>query len=197
VNDIPRAWRWAAVLWMMVWVPAYASTWGWANFLALCDVAVILTCAGLWFRSALLLSSQALPAIMAGVLWAVDVGARLFTGGHLFGGTEYMWDGRVPLLVRLLSLFHVVLPVVLVAALRRTGYDRRGLVLQVGLMVPLMVASRLFTDGKNLNFALSDPLVHRQWGPVPLHLLAMLVGTTLVAYLPTHLVLARLLPRSR
>jgi len=96
--------------------------------------------------------------------------------------------------VRLLSLFHLVLPVVLVAALRRTGYDRRGLWLQLALMVPLMVASRLLAADKNLNFALVDPLLHRQWGPVPLHLAAMLVGTALVAFLPTHLLLARLLP---
>ena len=45
----------------------------------------------------------------------------------------------------------------------------------------------------DLNFAFSDPLVHRQWGPAPLHLLAMLVGTALVAYLPAHLLLRRLL----
>jgi hypothetical protein len=194
VTGISRAWRWAAALWLAVWVPAYASSWGWRNFLALCDVAVILTCLGLWFRSAVLLSSQALAAIVAGLLWAIDVVARLSTGRHLFGGTEYMWDARVSLLVRLLSLFHLVLPVVLVAALRRTGYDRRGLWLQIALMVPLMVASRLLAAGKNLNFALVDPLLHRQWGPVPLHLLAMLVGTALVAFLPAHLLLARLLP---
>ena len=134
---------------------------------------------------------------MAGLLWAVDVIARLASGRHLFGGTEYMFDARVPLPLRLLSLFHLFLPVVLVAALRRTGYDRRGLWLQLALMVPLMVASRLLAAGKNLNFALVDPLLHRQWGPVPLHLLAMLVGTALVAFLPTHLVLARVLPIKR
>lgn len=193
MNPIPRAWRWAALGWLVVWIPAYASTWGWRNFLAYCDVAVFLTCAGLLWGSALLLSSQALAAIPAGLLWAVDVAARLSTGRHLFGGTEYMWDGRVPLFVRLLSLFHVVLPVVLVLALRRTGYDRRGLGLQLAVTAPLLVAARLLAVGKNLNYAFTDPLLHRQWGPVWLHLLAMLVGTALVVYLPTHLVLRRTL----
>lgn len=194
---LPPSWRWAAALWLALWVPAYASTWGWTNFLALCDVAVILTCVGFWTGSALLLSSQALSAIMAGLLWAIDVAARLASGRHLFGGTEYMWDGRVPLLVRLLSLFHLLLPLVLVAALRRTGYDRRALIFQTALTAPLLVASRLLTTGKNLNYALVDPLLHRQWGPVPLHLLAMLVGIALVVYLPTHLVLRRLTPSSQ
>jgi len=194
VNPIPRAWRWAALGWLLVWIPAYARTWGWSNFLAYCDVAVFLTCAGLWRASPLLLSSQAVAAIPAGLLWAIDVGARLFTGHHLFGGTQYMWDGRVPLHVRLLSLFHLILPVVLVLALRRTGYHRRGLWLQIALTAPLLVAARLLTaTAKNLNFAFTDPVVHRQWGPVGLHLLAMLVGTALVAYLPAHLVLRRAL----
>ena len=194
MKPIPRAWRWAALLWLAVWIPTYAATWGWNNFLAFCDVAVFLTCAGLWTGSALLLSSQALAAIPAGLLWAADVAARLATGRHLFGGTEYMWDHRVPLLVRLLSLFHLFLPVVLVLALRRTGYHRRALLFQVAVTAPLLVGARLLAAGKNLNFAFSDPLLHRQWGPAPLHLLAMLVGTALVAFLPTHLLLARLLP---
>jgi hypothetical protein len=193
---VPRAWRWAALVWLAVWVPAYAATWGWRNFLAFCDVALFLTGLGLWTGSALLLSSQAVAAIPAGILWAIDVAARLTTGRHLFGGTEYMWDARVPLLVRLLSLFHLWLPVLLVLALRRTGYDRRALALQFAVTAPLLLAARLLAAGKNLNFAFFDPLLHRQWGPAPLHLLAMLAGITLVVYLPTHLVLARLMRRA-
>jgi hypothetical protein len=194
VKGIPRAWGWVALLWLALWAPAYAATWGWRNFLAFCDVAVLLTCAGLWSRSALLLSSQALAAIPAGILWAVDVLARLVGGRHLFGGTEYMWDARVPLPVRLLSLFHLLLPVVLVLALRRTGYHRRALLLQIGVTAPLLVAARLLAVGKNLNYAFTDPLLHRQWGPTPLHLASMLVGIAVVTFLPTHLVLRRVLP---
>lgn len=189
---IPRWWRWAAVVWVVLWVPSYATTWGWRNFFALCDVAVALTCVGLWTQNARLLSSQALVATMASLLWALDAGGRLLTGRHIFGGTEYLWNAEVPLAVRLLSLFHLILPVVLVAALRRTGYDRRGLPLQVGLTAVLLLISRLVGASKNLNFAFRDPLLHRQWGPVPLHLLAVLAGMT-VLYLPTHVVLARVL----
>jgi hypothetical protein len=195
-RPIPQSWRWAAVLWMAVWVPSYAGTWGWANFLAFCDVAVILTCAGLWSGNARLLSSQALAAFPFSVLWAVDASSRLLTGKHLFGGTEYLWNPAVPLLVRLLSLFHLVLPVVLVAAVRRTGYDRRGLVLQVAITALLLCASRALSPARNLNYAYADPLLHRAWGPPPLHLLGMLVGMTLVIYLPTHLLLRRAFRRT-
>lgn len=191
----PPWWRWAALGWMVAWTPAYAVTWGWRNFLALCDVAVALTCIGVWRRSALLLSTQALPAVLVGVLWTADVAGRLATGRHFIGGTEYMWDARFPLAVRLLSLFHVALPVVLVAALRRVGYDRRSLMVQTALTVVLLVAARLLgTEDKNLNYAFRDPLWGRTWGPVPAHLALILVGTAVLVYLPTHLAFARALP---
>jgi hypothetical protein len=176
---------------MAVWVPSYAFTWGWRNFFALCDVAVVLTCVGVWRRSALLLSSQTLASVLPAALWAADVVSRGLVGRHLFGGTEYMWDGRVSLFVRLLSLFHLVLPLMLLLALRRTGYDRRALLFQTSLTAVLMIVSRFIGEAKNLNFAFRDPLLHRQWGPAPLHLLAVTLGTALLVYLPTHLVLRR------
>jgi hypothetical protein len=192
-GTFPRWWRLAAALWLAVWMPSYAAWWGWRNFFALCDVAAALTCVGIWRGSALLLSSQATAAVIPAALWLTDVVSRLATGHHLFGGTEYMWDGRVPLAVRLLSLFHLLLPAVLVAALRRTGYDRRGLGLQVGLTAILLLISRLVGQTKNLNYAFVDPLLHRAWGPWPLHLASVLIGTTLLVYLPAHLVLGRTL----
>src|SRR2546422_11729373 len=84
--------RWFALAWMIVWLPAYTRVWGWSNFLHVCDVAVILTCAGLIFDSPLLLSSQAVSSLLGSVAWCVDAGSRLVMGRHLFGGTEYMWD---------------------------------------------------------------------------------------------------------
>jgi hypothetical protein len=192
----PAAWRWAAAAWLVVWFPAYAVTWGWKNFLALCDVAVILTGVGIWIGSwsSLLLSSQVLPAVLVGGLWAADVAGRLMTGKHLIGGTEYMWDDRFPLAVRLLSLFHLVLPVVLVAGLRRVGYDRRGLALQTAITAVLLVAARLVSDPvKNLNYAFRDPIWGRFWGSIPTHLGFILVGALVLVYLPTHLALSRAL----
>lgn len=105
---------------------------GWPNFLHLCDVAVFLTCLGFAYNNALLLSSQTVSSLAGDLLWCLDAGWRWYVGRHLTGGTEYMWDARFPLWVRLLSLFHVVLPMLLLAALRRAGYDRRALLFQIG-----------------------------------------------------------------
>ncbi|HEY6909665.1 MAG TPA: hypothetical protein VI356_09870 [Myxococcales bacterium] len=185
--------RWVAAAWLCVWAPAYASVWGFSNFLRLCDVAVILTCAGLWWGSALLLSSQALFSIGADLLWDVDVCSRLLLGRHLFGGTEYMWQPEFPLFVRLLSLFHVVWPLLLVWSLRRVGYDRRGLPLQAAVTLAALVASRACGPALNLNYAFRDPLWGRQLGPPAAHLIVIFAGTVALLYLPTHLLLSRLL----
>ncbi len=192
----PRAFprmRWAAVAWLAVWVPAYASVWGWTNFLHLCDIAVILTCAGLWFGSPLLLSSQAVSSILVDLAWDLDVGWRLLSGKHLVGGTEYMWSEQVPLAVRLLSLFHVVWPVLLVWSLGRVGYDRRGFPLQVGIALCVLATSRALGQATNLNFAFRDPIWARSFGPAPIHLAVMLGGLVCLVYLPVHFGLMRAL----
>src|SRR5712672_4035908 len=55
---------------------------GWANFLHLCDVAVFLTCVGLAYNNALLLSSQAVSSLVGDLLWCLDAGWRWFVGRH-------------------------------------------------------------------------------------------------------------------
>jgi hypothetical protein len=44
-HPFPRA-RWAALAWLGIWFPTYAVVYGFGNFVHVCDVAVILTCAG-------------------------------------------------------------------------------------------------------------------------------------------------------
>ena len=53
-EKLPDWLRWSAILWLLIWFPAYWHTWGAENFLHLCDLAVILTCIGFWADSALL-----------------------------------------------------------------------------------------------------------------------------------------------
>ena len=186
--------RWAAALWLAVWLPAYCAVWGWTNFLHLCDVTVILTCVGLWRGSALLLSSQAVASIIVDLAWSVDVAWRLVFAKHLVGGTEYMWDARFPLWVRLLSGFHIFWPALVLWALGRVGYDRRGWTLQSAIAAALLVAARVVAPSQNINFAFRDPLFGRAWGPAPVHLAVILLGLVVIIYWPTHRALARLFP---
>ncbi|MGC1614995.1 MAG: hypothetical protein WA736_09945 [Candidatus Acidiferrum sp.] len=181
--------RWFSLLWMVVWLPAYFRVFGWANLLHLCDVAVILTFIGIWWANPLLLSSQAVSSLAAGLFWILDVGWRLVTGRFLLGGTDYMWDARYPLWVRLLSTFHVGLPLVLLWTLRRVGYDRRALGLQAAIAAVLLIVSRFLSAELNMNYAYHDPIFHRTWGPSPAHLAMIFIPLVAVIYFPTHLLL--------
>jgi hypothetical protein len=176
---------------MLIWLPAYILIWGWSNLLHLCDIAVIFACAGLWLGNSLLLSSQAVSLLAAGVLWSADAGWRLFTGRYLVGGTEYMWDVHYPLWVRLLSLFHIGLPIVLLYALRKTGYDRRALATQSSIAAGLLAISR-FWPQTNLNYAYQDPLFHRTWGPAPIHLVIIWAVLIALMYWPSHFLLKKI-----
>lgn len=190
----PRA-RGLALVWLLVWAPAYAWGYGWANFLQLCDLAVILTCVGLWRGSPLLLGMSALSSLVIDVAWDLDFAFRVLTGGHLLGGTEYMWDPRFPLPLRLLSLFHVVWPVLLWWALGRVGYDRRALVAQAVLALVVLGASGVIQPDANINFARADPFTHRSWGPAPVQVGLTALALVGLVYAPTHALLRRVRPR--
>ena len=116
-QEIPDWFRWLALLSLVLWFAAYWHAWGPANFLHLCDIAVILTCIGLYTNSALLISSQAVSSVLIDLVWTLDVAARLIFGRHLIGGTEYLFDATTPLWARLLSLFHIILPIILLWSL--------------------------------------------------------------------------------
>jgi hypothetical protein len=185
----------AVGVWIAAWFPIYLAYYGWANFLHLSDVAIALLSIGLWTSSSLLVSSQAVSVLIGETLWCVDILWALATGHHIFGGIGYMWDQHYPLWLRLMSLYHFLLPVLLVWAVWRLGYDRRALKFQMGIGAVVLVASRIWGRQENINFAFRDPIFHRAWGPAPVHLLFMFVCMVLIIYLPTHWVLAKLFSR--
>jgi hypothetical protein len=188
--------RWAALAFVLVLVPAYASAYGPRNFLFLCNLSVFLTTIGLWTGSRLLLSSQAVGLLAIAAAWTLDLSLRLLLGRHLVGGTEYMWDARFPLATRLLSFYHVAESLVLLYALRRLGYDRRGYLLQSAIAVAAVAAGRLCGPAANVNHSFVDPVFHRAWGGALAHVAVIAGALVLFVYPVTHLALARAFPRA-
>jgi hypothetical protein len=186
--------RWVGLFWTVVWLPAYIRFWGLANLMHLCDVAVILGCAGLWWGSSLLVSTQAVSSLAAGIFWAMDIGWRLLTGRFLVGGTQYMWDTRVPLWARLLSSFHLVLPLALLWAIKKIGYDRRALAVQAAIAATLFILSRFFPPALNMNYVYEDPLFHRSWGSAPVHIAVIFCAAVGFLYWPAHVLLSWMFP---
>jgi hypothetical protein len=188
--------RWAAAGFLAVYLPAYAVAYGLANFVFLCNLSVILAAIGIWTCGRVLLSSQAVAVLPVGTAWTLDVAWRLVMGRHLIGGTEYMWDPQWPLFTRLLSLYHVALPITLVLALRRIGYDPRGYGLQAAIALLGVSAGRLFGPQANINYAFVDPILKRTWGSPLTHVAVVAGALVLVAYPLSHMVLKRLCRRA-
>lgn len=181
-----------ALLWLAVYVPSYTLAYGPLDFLFLCNVGVLVTALAVLAGSRLWLSTQAVAAPAIGIAWGLDAGWRLATGRFLYGGTEYMWDPRYPLFTRLLSLYHVVWPVLVLLWVRRIGYDRRGWALQSAVAAVALVVSRLATSASdNVNFAFRDPFFGHSFTPAAFHLLAVWGALALVAYGATHAALTR------
>jgi hypothetical protein len=92
--------------------------------------------------------------------------------------------------VRLLSTFHVGLPLVLLWTLGKVGYDRGALGFQVAIAAVLLIISRFLSAGLNMNYAYRDPLFHRAWGSAPAHLAMIFIPLVALLYWPTHVLLS-------
>src|SRR5262245_12740023 len=76
------------------------------NFLWFSQIGFAGAVLALWLESRMLASMMLLNTFVAdGVGWTLDLIVAGVWGSHPFGATEYMFDHRIPLFVRSLSLF--------------------------------------------------------------------------------------------
>lgn len=192
MHRVPLALKLVVTAWMAAWVPAYWIMNGPANFLWFCDLANFLLFAAVWIESPLLFSSQAVAVLLIQIVWTVDFLSALLTGFHPVGGTEYMFDPMEPLWIRLLSLFHVVVPVLMLWAIQRLGYDPRGWKLQTVIAWVVLPVTYLLTDpAANINWLWKPFGIEQTLMPPWAYLLVCMAAYPLVLYLPTHWALAR------
>jgi hypothetical protein len=185
---------WLKLVWtacVIAWIPLYWRQYGPQNFLYFCDLGNLFITAALWLESPLIFSWQASGLLLFQTLFTIDLAGALATERHLIGGTEFMFDPHIPLPIRLLSLFHVVTPPLLLWAIWRLGYNRQGWkyqTLTTWIVVPINYFWRPEYD---VNWA-RGPFAHQQHVvPGWLYLLLYLIIVPAVVYFPTHLLLAR------
>lgn len=189
-------------IFVAVMVPYYWHAYGPTNFLYFCDVAVFFTLAALWMESPLLASMPAVGILLPQALWMIDFLAEL-VGLRILSMTAYMFDERLPLYVRGISLFHFWLPLLLVWLVMRLGYDKRAFkywtVFAIGLLIICyqMPAPPAPTDNPNtpvnINYVYGLSAKQPQtWMPPLAYLALMIVGLPIVLYWPTHKLLEKL-----
>jgi len=196
----PRISLWIKVLWtvwVMVWAPLYWRQYGLQNFLFFCDLGNVFIMVALWLESPLIFSWQATALLIFQTLFTIDLAGAVVSGHHWIGGTEYMFDSHIPLAIRLLSLFHVVTPALLLWAIWRLGYDPRGWKLQTltaWIVVPINYFWRPQFD---VNWARGPFFREQHAMPGLVYLLGYLVVVPAVVYFPTQRILMWLTRRWR
>lgn len=187
-SRIPFWLKVAWTLWLLVWAPIYWRQYGAQNFLYFCDVGNFLIAVGLWTESRLLLSWQAVGLLVFQTLYAIDLIGAALSGHHLIGGTEYMFDPKINLLVRLLGLYHLVVPPLLLWTVRRLGYDPAALRWQTLTLWTLVIVSFFWRPEYNVNWARG--LGHEQHlVPSWLYLATYLIVVPIAVYWPTNVIL--------
>jgi len=176
-----------------VLVPYYLSFYGPANFLWMCDIALLLTVAALWVESRFLASMQLIAVLLPSLIWLADFLTRLLTGHFLIRWTHYMFRPDVPMTIRALSLYHGWLPFLLLWAVRRLSYDKRAWIAQTLLTWAVLPVCFFFTDPvRALNGVFGSSGEHPQtWMAPGLWLALMMLAYPVCVYLPTHMVMCQ------
>ena len=201
-NKIPLAAKLAVTAFLAVLIPVYLHAYGPTNFLWFCDASLILTVAGMWLESPLLISMCAVGILLPQCLWLADFGSNLL-GFHFLNLTGYMFDPHLSLFTRGLSLFNGWLPLLLVWLLFRLGYDKRALPAWTVLAAALGFVCYIFTPPAGAHLANANVPINinylygfndqqpQQWVNQNLYVVLWLGALWLVAFLPTHLALRK------
>jgi hypothetical protein len=180
---------WMKIAWtagVIVWIPLYWRQYGPQNFLFFCDLGNFFIAAALWLESSLIFSWQACGLLLFQTLFVIDLAGAVISGHHFVGGSEFMFDPHIPLVIRLLSLFHVITPPLLLWAIWRLGYDPRGWkfqTLSAWIVVPI---NYFWHPEADVNWA-RGPFFREQhlvagW----IYLLVYLLAVPALVYYPTH-----------
>jgi hypothetical protein len=175
-------------LFLCVLVPVYWRGYGPTNFLWASDIALFFVLAALWSERSLPNSMMAIGVLPFEIAWVVDFS----TGSRLIGMAAYMFEAERPILLRGLSLFHIMLPLIMIYLLRRLGYDRRALVAQTLLIWVVLPVTYLVTDpADNINMVFGPGMEAWTVTSPLLYLALEMFLLPVVVCLPAHLLLRR------
>jgi hypothetical protein len=176
--------------WVAVLIPVYYHHYGPANYLWFSDVALFGGLIACWMEHRLLASMMAVLVLVPEGLWMAEFVVQLTTGWSITGMTNYMFDQDRPIYLRALSLFHLWLPPLLVWQVLRLHYAPRALWSTVVLGVCVLILTYLLSDpARNINWAFGLGNEPQTLMPPMLYLVLLMIGFTVLVWLPGHLLL--------
>jgi len=163
-----------------------------ADLCSFSSLAVIATLAALWLESSLL-ASMAASAMLLDIVWSIDLAGQLLLGSQLLGLSSYLDDDSIPGLVRMLFLHHLWLPPFQLWLIYRLKYDTQAWAVQTMIGWCLLLGCYFLTDPqRNINWVFG-PGSPQSSVPGELYLFACLGAWSMGIFLPTHLVLMRVM----
>lgn len=188
-RSLPMWVKVAYTVFFFPWIVEGYFAYGPANLLWLCNICNLLLIYGVWRESRIIFSSQLLAVLLTSAVWTIDVLTWALTGWFPLGFTGYMANPEIPLVARIFSLYHSVIPILLIFGVRRLGYDRRGLWLQVAITTVLLPVTLAVSPPEwNINWVWGPGFV-QSWMPPWAWLALCVVGYPVVLYLPVHAVI--------
>lgn len=197
IGDIPLWFKLTYTAFVVVLVPFYAVGHGFANFLWFSNIALLSTVFTIWFRLPLLASMQLISVGLLELIWTGDFLLGVIRGGEsLIGLAGYMFDEQVDLHLRLLSLYHLFIPWILLWLVWRLGYDDRAWWAQTLLALTILLICYFLTiPDDNINWAFGLGETPQDVLPSWVYLMLVIAAYPIVVYLPSHLLARRFMPR--
>ena len=157
----------------------------WRNLFWFSHFALIMMVLAVWTGNRLLVSMSAISVLVFHSIWTVVFILQLLTGLR-FGSIGYMFDASIPLFIRGLSLFHVIMPFLILYLLSREGYEERGFVYQTVLSCLVFMFSYFISPiSTNINWVFG-PAGPQETLPQPLYMVLMMLIVPAIIYYPTH-----------
>jgi hypothetical protein len=137
------------------------------------------------------------------LLWCihimVELVGKILDIGVVDGPASYMFNSDYPMWARIMSLYHGWLPFVLLFALRKLGYDGRAIFYETLLawtiiLVAYLIVPNADTPAGNVNLVFGytadrNPVL---WVSRPVWIVGVMALSSLVLYLPMHLIYKRI-----
>ncbi len=177
-------------IFVIITIVIYFKKYGPGNFLWFSDIALIAMVPALWLESGLLASMMAVGILLPEIFWSISFFVRLITRKHISGLTDYMFDSKLPLYLRALSLFHIFLPALVLWMVVKLGYVPTAWFAQTALAWIVLPLTYLLTDPKeNINWVRGLSSKPQKRFPPLVYLCFVMIIFPVVIYLPTHLIL--------
>lgn len=183
-----------ALLFLCIFVSYSWKNYGLQNFLWFSCLGVILSVTALWLENRLLASMMLLSTFIADEIgWGGDFVFRLIFGWNPYNATNYMFDHRLSLFGRAISLYHFYIPILLVWMVHKLRYDTRAIVAQtLYAMLVLFLSFTVTNPASNINWVFGVGPQPQTYVPAWLYLVGEMVFIPVVFYLPMHFLLKKL-----